>query len=571
MITKNTIFLLRGDTISDSSVYKNEIKLNSPFSESQIVDDEINGIPIKCIDFNNIGYLSFTLDGSFLVEPFTIEWWEYDNKTRTATSSVFTNMISSATANDSFGIGNTSTSSANCNKLYVAKSGGGYFVQDFKIGNDTFNEWVHRAIVFDGSEYKAYENGKLFGTVTSKNTCSIKHNFQMGRWRSSGGALQKKIYNLKIDKGVLYNDDFTPSVKIDKPKIFSILNTRGVYSIRCLPSFGKINQLEVTIDDKVSEIFEDTSKAIKIDTKSYGLDIGEHTMKLIISFDGTTYTEEVKFRIYSANELQEYATYEEIRTKVNNLAEGCILLRDSLKANLERFGVASEGDTFGELIEKVNDIETNFDFVEHIHGTPIYTEMPSPVLDLDLSKYNTGDNRIEFRNNKYIGHVVGTGFSKATDNLTSTGEGYIDINYAPNEEGAIIFRFNGDENAVNMYGRVFRASSDGVSFYYKKATNLYEAKFYPGGYIQHITPEQVENKRLILTWSYKLGIAKLYGDGIEIGSTAIKPELMIRNYGLYLGDNQQFESGRTPYTIPYNLFEFKIYDCYLDEEMVLEV
>ena len=197
--------------------------------------------------------------------------------------------------------------------------------------------------------------------------------------------------------------------------------------------------------------------------------------------------------------------------------------------------------------------------------------MPSPVLDLDLSKYNTGDNRIEFRNNKYIGHVVGTGFSKATDNLTSTGEGYIDINYAPNEEGAIIFRFNGDENAVNMYGRVFRASSDGVSFYYKKATNLYEAKFYPGGYIQHITPEQVENKRLILTWSYKLGIAKLYADGVEIGSTAIKPELMIRNYGLYLGDNQQFESGRTPYTIPYNLFEFKIYDCYLDEEMVLEV
>ena len=35
MITKNTIFLLRGDTISDSSVYKNEIKLNSPFSDKK--------------------------------------------------------------------------------------------------------------------------------------------------------------------------------------------------------------------------------------------------------------------------------------------------------------------------------------------------------------------------------------------------------------------------------------------------------------------------------------------------------------------------------------------------------
>ena len=269
--------------------------------------------------------------------------------------------------------------------------------------------------------------------------------------------------------------------------------------------------------------------------------------------------------------LHEEATYNDIRAKVNALAQNHVLLRDNLKANLERFGVANEGDKFSELIEKVNDIQTSFEFEEHTPGVPIYTKMPSPVLDLDLAKYNTGDNRIEFRNDKYIGRVVGTGFSKATDNLTSTGTGYVDINYAPNEEGAIIFRFNGDENAVNMYGRVFRASSDGVSFYYKKATNLYEAKFYPGGYIQHITPEQVENKRLILTWSYKLGIAKLYADGVEIGSTAIKPELMIRNYGLYLGDNQQFESGRTPYTIPYNLFEFKVYDCYLDEEMVLEV
>lgn len=571
MITKNTIFSLRGDTLLDSSAYNTQITLNGGFSEAQIVDDEINGIPVKCVDFNNVGYLSFTLDGSFLVEPFTIEWWEYDNKTRTATSSVFTNMISSATANDSFGIGNTSTSSANSNKLYVAKSGGGYFVQDFKIGNDTFNEWVHRAIVFDGSEYKAYENGKLFGTVTSKNTCNIKHNFQMGRWRATNGALGKKIYNFRVEKGVLYESDFIPSVKLNELKVFAISNIKGVYSIKCLPGFGKVDQLEVTIDDKVSEIFDNTSKAIKIDTKSYGLDIGEHTMKIIASFDGHTYTQEVKFIIYSANELQEYASYEEIRAKVNTLAEGCVSLRDSLKANLERFGVANEGDKFGELIEKVNDIQTSFEFEEHTPGVPVYIKMPSPVLDLDLAKYNTGDNRIEFKNDKYIGHVVGTGFSKATDNLTSTGEGYIDINYAPGEEGAIIFRFNGDENAVNMYGRIFRASSDGVSFYYKKATNLYEAKFYSGGYIQHITPEQVENKRLILTWSYKLGIAKLYADGVEIGSTTIKPELMIRNYGLYLGDNQQFESGRTPYTIPYNLFEFKVYDCYLDEEMVLEV
>ena len=107
-LDKNTIFLLRGDAYSDAS--SNQTKITTAMTASQIVDDNNNGVDIKAINFNTNANMTFTLDGSFLQKPYTIDWWEYDNAniTNTGTTSLFNN-ITTASGNFNFGLVSNNT------------------------------------------------------------------------------------------------------------------------------------------------------------------------------------------------------------------------------------------------------------------------------------------------------------------------------------------------------------------------------------------------------------------------------------------------------------------------------
>lgn len=209
-IDKNTLFCLTGESYMDSS-YNNINITATGLSEANIEDEEIEGQPIKCINFNTTnGYLTFNMNDSFFNNAWTIDWWEKDSSTYPGLSGLFTNMV--ASSGNYFGIGKYTVGK----RTFVNMAeNGDYFMSTQAVGNDTTDIWVHKAIVFNGiSTYSIYVNGKLYTTITNtKKAYNNKQTFQMGRWRATNYALHRKIYNFRVSSCARYTEEFTPSAE----------------------------------------------------------------------------------------------------------------------------------------------------------------------------------------------------------------------------------------------------------------------------------------------------------------------------------------------------------------------
>lgn len=201
----NLLFVLRGDTFQDVDTLTTVT--NNGMTNEQIVDEYNGETPVKCIYFNNDNYLSMNIDGGFFQEPFTIEWWEKDMGDSTL-SSTFANVVTGSNPK-SFGL----LSGQSRNNLSMSSNSTDYFIDNFRIGArfGQVKEWVHRALVFDGSRYTAFTNGRIFDVLISGEKCFNVSTFQMGRWRATPGTLNKKIYNFVVSKGAKWENEFTPN------------------------------------------------------------------------------------------------------------------------------------------------------------------------------------------------------------------------------------------------------------------------------------------------------------------------------------------------------------------------
>ena len=212
-LDSKVLFLLNGESFEDSS-YNQIVITNNGMTEAQIVDEEINGHQIKCIDFNTTSYLSFKLDTTFFRRSWTLDWWEKDSGIDNGLSGLFTNIVASSGKN-SFGVGANKIGQRNF--LNMSSTGTtSYFASTYDIGADIYDEWVHRAIVCDAEngEYRVYVNGYLYSTLKSSEKCYEGYNvFNIGRWRTSAIALNKKVYNLRLSETIRYSEDFIPQVE----------------------------------------------------------------------------------------------------------------------------------------------------------------------------------------------------------------------------------------------------------------------------------------------------------------------------------------------------------------------
>lgn len=564
----STLFALNGSTLNDCSLFSVPVTANS-MTTAQIEDEEIQGKPVKCIYFNTTGYLSFNLDSTFFSSPWTVEWWEKDEGSAGTTCAVFTNIVVSS-GGPSIGFINNSSTGRNMMNLSV--NGSSYLYQDQIIGTNSVGSWVHRVVCYTGNDYKVYENGKLLKTFSSSATVYPINTFQMGRFRTTSAKLNKKIYNFRVVSEILYEDDFTPSTEDFTIEAFNIIKSKNIYTYNLLPEFSDVETIEVSIDNEPYKTFN-AGEIISIDTTDF--EAKDYKVNFTLKSPTRTINTTEVIKVLSPQYLQESASFNDIINKIKVLNENQARIKDVLIEKLKNLGIEATETKISELLDRLDEVQAGdgLEFVEH-DGAPVFLGTPKPAIELKTTGFQATDKTISLGDDKhYLARVYGTGFTGTSSSICNDGTGYIDTNYALKDEGAIVIKFSATDTLSKTYGRVFRANTDGPSLYYKQATGKYEIKFYgvAGGYMQDIDPSSIKLKKVILTWSMKKKVAKLYADGALIKTLELDSVNFNPGSSLHIGDNQQFDTSRNAYTIPYYIYEFKAFDCYLDENIITEV
>ena len=153
-IDKNTLLLLHGDALEDSSNFGQEIT---------------NSGVVVSADQSKFGGKSLYFDGSskVLIPPvdlagndFTIDWWEY-----VTSSSSKTRFCSAFFTDASLVLG--LLLGYNATKVYSSSNGSSWdLVSGATMLSNTLNTWVHWAFVRKGNTLTSYRDGAVFATTT---------------------------------------------------------------------------------------------------------------------------------------------------------------------------------------------------------------------------------------------------------------------------------------------------------------------------------------------------------------------------------------------------------------------
>lgn len=385
-IDSDLIFYFRGDGINDISPNKVAIT-NSGLTSAT------SGTFKDTISMTS-GSATLTLP-SFLTNPFTIEWYEYDTNAYTGLTALFAAQLPSSGSKGfniiyydngtNGGLRNVMTATSNASSWDIC--------QDKPIGNNLFNQWVHRCVVYDGTSLIAYENGKQYVTV-NLNGKKIHDNtaFVFNKWRVATAVTGKYIKDFRIYKKAKYSGNFTPETKT-----LSTINIKNIifknvtdlsFSVEKLNN-DKINKVEVLINNKVAYTETSNYDGVSITVNESYYMFGENSLEIrayyygddYVSFNATfEYSNVVLDEINSITQLDTNATFSQVLDKIKDIRDVNILITDNLKKILSINNITTnETMKIGDMITVVKDLcmqlnelkeqEDSLDYIA-IHGAP---------------------------------------------------------------------------------------------------------------------------------------------------------------------------------------------------------
>ena len=195
---ENTLLLLHGESLEDSSIYDVPITNNGV-----VVSDAQSKFGGESLYFNGAAYLSL----SELIPQsgdFTVDWWEYvtgNSATRFAQS-----------INGGVG-GLVAGGSSNTNALYVSSTGAAWnIVNGLLAFNSTLNTWVHWALVRQGTTWTTYRNGIQFAQTAASGTMySNGAGLVIGSFLyDSNHYFQGYMDEFRVSNVARWTSDFTP-------------------------------------------------------------------------------------------------------------------------------------------------------------------------------------------------------------------------------------------------------------------------------------------------------------------------------------------------------------------------
>lgn len=194
----NTMLLLHGETLTDSSIY------NIPVTNAGVVvsadQSKFGG---KSLYFNGAAYLS-TVELIPQNGDFTVDWWEYVVD-RSATR--FAQSINGGCGGICAGGAN------NLNELYISSTGTDWNITNgFDAFSTTKNSWVHWALVRNNDTWTTYRNGVQFsqlsgaGAIYSNSAGLVIGSFLY----DSNHYFSGYIDEFRISDVARWTSDFTP-------------------------------------------------------------------------------------------------------------------------------------------------------------------------------------------------------------------------------------------------------------------------------------------------------------------------------------------------------------------------
>lgn len=206
----NTLLLLHGEDISDSSMYHRSIQNNG-----NVIVSSVRG---------KFGYKSLYFDGdSWLTVPgipfpngdedFTVEWWQYLTDTPLNTASVVSRVYTSA-AKFGFVTGYYYSTGKNINS-WISTGTSSWDILSFgDMGYPILNAWQHFAIVRSKNSLMLFNNGqKTTETNKSFSFGSFGRDLCIGKWDSATDSFYKfigYINELRISNVARWTSNFTP-------------------------------------------------------------------------------------------------------------------------------------------------------------------------------------------------------------------------------------------------------------------------------------------------------------------------------------------------------------------------
>lgn len=206
---KNTLLLLHGETLEDSSFYAVPITNNGV--QVSTVQSKFGG---KSLYFNGAARLTISLSklGLDFNSDWTMEWWEKPTSNKGFASAVICNK----TASNGFVIG-----APNGNNIRIfAGTTAWDFISITNIG--VYNtDWVHRAVCKKGTKVYAFENGTLMATITTSGTYTPTDEVLIGyrNTSTSAGGYVGYIDEMRISDVARWTSDFTPPTEPYQPSV----------------------------------------------------------------------------------------------------------------------------------------------------------------------------------------------------------------------------------------------------------------------------------------------------------------------------------------------------------------
>ena len=356
-IDNNTLLYLRGDSFIDLSLNNYTVSNDDGMT---LTDSDNFG---KALDMTVASKRLNILDAVLPTDMFTIDWWEISKGASTANTALVSTLDNTHTDTSIKGIIMGKSSASAGPKLWstTPSQTSTWVVSEWAFGNVNTSNWVHRALVYDGTTFYAYENGKLFGTATCEGMAAPSpSHIVIGGYRASGACYNAHVENLRISNNVRWTENFEPPTKPYTSVSLNVINQNNNevnFSVTKESDNESINKVDILLNGNVIQTFNEGYENINYTVDKAACWLGDNDVEIRAYYYNDFYESSSFVYNNTIEKLPEQPALPEIVDKLNEMKNSYSVMNDTLYSTLSDRGceLTIDDKRMSTLVRKVEE------------------------------------------------------------------------------------------------------------------------------------------------------------------------------------------------------------------------